>query len=101
MQMQQFIRNNTNYPDDLKSRKVSGRATISFTVDTDGAIINPKISAGSDVFIIDKEALRTILVMPDWIPAENEDGTPVQAQHTANVAIGNGGGGMGGMGFGF
>ncbi len=101
MQMQQFIRNNTNYPEDLKSRKVTGRATIAFTVDTDGAIINPKITAGSDVFIIDKEALRTILIMPDWIPAQNEDGTPVQAQHTATVSLGNGGGGMGGMGFGF
>ena len=101
MQMQQFIRNNTNYPDDLKERKVSGRATVSFTVDTDGSIINPKIAASSDVFIIDKEALRTVLVMPDWIPAETEDGTRVQAQHSANVGVGSGGGGMGGMGFGF
>jgi hypothetical protein len=48
---------------------------------------------------MDKEALRTIMIMPDWIPAE-QDGVPVQAQHTANVSFGSGGG-MGGFGGGF
>lgn len=102
MQMQQFIRSNTNYPDNLKENKVSGRVTVSFTIDTDGSVINPVITNNADVYIMDKEALRTIMVMPDWIPAE-QDGQPVQAQHTATVSFGSGGmGGMGGMGgFGF
>lgn len=99
-QMQQFIRSNTYYPKNLQDQKVTGNATVSFTVDVDGSIVNPTISKNAEVYIMDKEALRTVMVMPDWKPAE-QDGKPVQAQHTANVNFG-GGGGMGGFGgFGF
>ena len=98
MQMQQFIRNNTFYPEQLQSQKITGRATVSFTVDTDGSIINPVISNNAEVYIMDKEALRTIMVMPDWIPAQNEDGTILQDQQTITVNFGSGGG-MGGMRF--
>ena len=101
MQMQQFIRNNTNYPENLKNQKINGRATVSFTIDTDGAVINPVISSNAEVYIMDKEALRTVMVMPDWIPAETEDGTPVQAKQNATVNFGSGGGMGGGFGFGF
>lgn len=97
-QMQQFISRNTNYPKVLEDAKVKGNVTISFTVDVDGAIINPVISKSSDVHILDVEALRTIMVMPDWQPAE-QDGKPVQARHTANVNFGVSGGG--GFSFGF
>lgn len=102
--MQQFIRNNTNYPENLKSQKINGRATVSFTIDTDGSVINPTIAnhaVVNDVVIyaMDQEALRTIMIMPDWIPAD-QDGKPVKAQHTATVNFGNGGmGGFGGFGF--
>ena len=99
-QMQQFIRSNTNYPENLKNQKINGAATISFTVDTDGAIINPVIEKSADVYIMDKEALRTVMIMPDWIPAQ-QDGQPVQAIHSAQVTFGNPGGGMGGFGGGF
>lgn len=100
--MQQFIRSNTLYPENLKSQKINGRATISFTVDTDGAIIYPVVSNHAvvndvEIFIMDQEALRTIMIMPDWIPAD-EDGKPVQAQHSATVNFGSGGG-RGGFGF--
>lgn len=100
--MQQFIRSNTLYPDNLKSQKINGRSTISFTVDTDGSIIYPLVSNHAvvndvEIFIMDQEALRTIMIMPDWIPAE-QDGKPVQAQHQATVSFGSGGG-RGGFGF--
>ena len=103
--MQSFIRANTNYPENLKNQKINGRATVSFTVDKDGAIINPEISNHAivndvEIYIMDKEALRTVMIMPDWIPAEDENGTPVQAKHSATVNFGSGGG-MGGFGFGF
>ena len=104
--MQQFVRNNTNYPENLKTQKINGRATVSFTVDTDGAVINPVVTNHAvvndvEIFIMDKEALRTVMVMPDWIPAQKEDGTVVQAQHSATVSFGSSGGmgGMGGFGF--
>lgn len=95
--MQQFIRSNTYYPENLQAQKMTGRATVSFTVDTDGAVINPVITNQADIHIMNKEALRTVMIMPDWIPAQ-QDGKPVQAKHTANIAFGNGGFG-GGFGF--
>ena len=103
--MQQFIRSNTLYPENLKSQKINGRATVTFTIDTDGAIINPVVSNhavvnGVEIFAMDQQALRTVMIMPDWIPAD-QDGTPVKAEHTATVSFGSGGGmgGFGGFGF--
>ena len=98
-QMQQYIRNNTLYPESLKAQKQNGRVTVSFTVDTDGAVINPKVTSSAEVPFMNQEALRVVMTMPDWIPAQDENGKPVQAQHTATVTFGNGG--MGGFGGGF
>ena len=100
-QMQQFIRNNTLYPESLKAQKQNGRVTVSFTVDTDGAVINPKVTSSAEVPFMNQEALRVVMTMPDWIPAQDENGKPVQAQHTATVTFGNGGMGGFGGGFGF
>ena len=103
-EMQQFVRSNTNYPENLKNQKINGQATISFTIDTDGSIVNPTVTKHAivndvEIFIMDKEALRTVMIMPDWIPAQ-ENGQPVKAEQTVNVNFGNGGmGGMGGFGF--
>jgi TonB family C-terminal domain len=100
-QMQQYIRNNTLYPESLKAQKQNGRVTVSFTVDTDGAVINPKVTNSAEVPFMNQEALRVVMTMPDWIPAQDENGKPVQAQHTATVTFGNGGMGGFGGGFGF
>jgi len=94
--LQQYIRANTYYPDILKNQKITGRATVTFTVDVDGAVINPVVTSHAEAHAIDQEALRTVLTMPDWIPAQ-ENGQPVQAQHTVTVNLGSSGGG--GMGF--
>jgi TonB family protein len=103
--MQQFIRSNTLYPENLKSQKINGRATVTFTIDTDGAIINPVVSNhavvnGVEIFAMDQQALRTVMIMPDWIPAD-QDGTPVKVEQSATVSFGSGGGmgGFGGFGF--
>ena len=98
--MQQFIRSNTLYPENLKSQKLNGRVTINFTIDTDGAVINPQIAQEAEVFFMNQDAMRVVMIMPDWIPAETEDGKVVQANSSATVTYGSGGG-MGGFGFGF
>lgn len=86
--MQQFVRSNTYYPENLQSQKMTGRVTVSFSVEADGSVTNPVITSEADIHIMNKEALRTVMIMPDWIPAE-QDGKPVKAQHTANIAFGN------------
>lgn len=93
--MQQFIRSNTNYPQALQDRQIKGNITVGFTIGTDGAVINPVIINGGNS-VMEKEALRTIMMMPDWIPAK-EGEKPVEAKSQATVNFGSGGGGMGMM----
>lgn len=99
-QMQQFIRSNTLYPENLKTQKINGQVSVEFTVDTDGSIQNPHVVREGQVPFMNQEALRVVMIMPDFIPATQEDGTPVKATQTVNVSFGAGGrGGMGGFGF--
>lgn len=93
--MQQFIRSNTNYPQTLQDKQIKGNITVGFTIGTDGAVINPEIINGGN-FLMEREALRTIMIMSDWIPAK-EGEKPVEAKSQATVNFGSGGGGMGMM----
>ena len=77
---------------------IASKIYESYTIDKDGSIINPVITNNAEVYIMDKEALRTIMIMPDWIPAEDENGNPIQTKQTTTVNFGSGGG-MGGMRF--
>lgn len=97
MQMMNFIRSNTFYPKDCEDQRIKDNVTVEFTIGTDGAVINPKIVKNMN-FLLGQEALRTIMLMPDWIPAKTDDGIAVEYTTTANVSFGSGGmGGMGGM----
>lgn len=97
--MMNFIRSNTNYPKDCEDARIKDNVTVEFTIGTDGAVINPKVLQCTN-YLLGQEALRTVMLMPDWKPAEKEDGTTVEYTTTTNVSFGNGGmGGMGGMMF--
>ena len=98
--LQQYIRNNTKFPESLKSQKMNGRVIVAFTVDTDGSVINPNVISEAEVPFMNQEALRLVMTMPDWIPAE-QDGKPVQANQSIPVNFGSGGMGGFGGGFGF
>jgi len=64
----EYLRNNIKFPEAAKRNDVSGTVYASFVVDEKGKITDLKIEAGvrDD---IDKEALRVLKLMPDWIPA--------------------------------
>lgn len=98
MQMMNFIRSNTFYPKDCEDARIKETVTVQFTIGTDGAVINPKIIKNVN-YLLGQEALRTVMLMPDWIPAKTEDDTPVEYTTTTNVSFGSGGmgGGMGMM----
>ncbi len=100
MQMMGFIRSNTFYPKDCEDQRIKDNVTVQFTIGTDGAVINPKIIKSTN-YLLGQEALRTVMMMPDWIPAKTEDGTAVEYTTTTNVSFGSGGmgGGMGMMMF--
>ena len=65
----EFISKNLKYPQTAKERKIQGKVFVQFTVDKDGAIINPRvvrdIGGGCG-----EEALRVVKMMPKWEPGE-------------------------------
>jgi TonB family protein len=79
----EFIRNNLQYPESAKKRKIMGTVIVGFSVETNGTVSNVKIIRG--VFkSLDDEALRIIRMSPLWIPAY-KFGIPYTAQF--NVPI--------------
>ena len=61
----EFLAKNIKYPQAAKERKIQGKVFVQFTVDKDGAIINPRvvrdIGGGCG-----EEALRVVKMMPNW-----------------------------------
>lgn len=81
--MYQFVIANLKYP--LQENCVQGRVTIRFIVTKEGKIINPKIVRGLDPDL-DKEALRIIGLMPDWIPGKRK-GECVNVYYTVPIVF--------------
>ncbi len=64
--LDQFIKDHVQYPDQLNEE---GDVICLITITTEGKIINPQISKGMGS-VFNKEALRVISLMPDWIPGQ-------------------------------
>lgn len=63
---------------------IQGRVIIGFVVGKDGSIINPRVLRSVDPFL-DKEAIRVVKSMPNWIPGELEDGTKVNVKFVVPI----------------
>jgi len=80
-----FIRQNLNYPDLEKRNKIQGKVYVSFVVDKNGKIKDPKILksfVGAKNF--ENEVLRVVNSMPDWTPGRQE-GKNVDVQFTLPI----------------
>ena len=65
-----FLDQNVRYPDGYDGCG-QGRVVVSFTIDVDGSIVDPKVIRSIDP-PLDKEALRVVGLMPKWIPAKEK-----------------------------
>ena len=65
--LMQFISTTMKYPDGARRGGVQGKVYISFEVDVDGSVINPKTLQGVDK-VLDEEALRVVSLLPKWNP---------------------------------
>jgi TonB family protein len=74
-----YLSNEIEYPEALKSKKLEGKVFVEFHVGKDGSISNTKVirSSGHDEF--DAEALRATSSMPNWVPG-TKNGKPVKTQ---------------------
>ena len=62
-----FMNENKKYPEQARKDSIEGRVVVSFTVETDGSISNPKIERSIHP-LLDAEALRLVRLMPKWEP---------------------------------
>ena len=78
--MYQFIASNVKYPTEAKEKGVSGTVMVSFVVERDGSISNPKVVKGIGAGC-DEEVLRVLKAMPKWKPGRVQNKT-VRVQYT-------------------
>jgi protein TonB len=70
-ELSKYLGSEIKYPAMAKDKKIGGKVFIKFIVDKDGAIKDPVILKGAENCPeCDKEALRVISSMPNWIPAK-------------------------------
>ncbi len=68
--MLEFIRENLRFPNDAKKKNIrKATVIISFLIDKEGKIKNPKVMRSPDESL-SEEAVRVIKLMPDWIPGK-------------------------------
>ena len=78
-----WVNSNLSYPQEAKDKKIQGRVTLQFTVDTDGSVKDVKVLRGVNS-ILDDEAVRVISNSPKWEPG-TQGGTPVRVTYVFPV----------------
>jgi len=61
-----YVNENLTYPDSAYKAKIEGQVFVCFTIDDKGQISDIKIIEGSNPYF-DKEVIRLISAMPNWI----------------------------------
>lgn len=81
--MQQFLAKNIKYPVVASEKGAEGTVYVTFVIDKTGKVTDAKVVKGVDEYL-DKEALRVINAMPDWIPGKQR-GKAVDVQYTIPI----------------
>lgn len=83
--LRKYISEEVKYPEIARKNGIQGKVYITFYVDKNGKVTNPKVIRGVDSSL-DKEALRVVKGMPDWKPGK-EKGEPVNVSFTIPIAF--------------
>lgn len=68
-EMMKFINENKVYPKAIKDSGIVGETIIKFLIDSIGKVCIPSVRQSSGNSKLDKEALKLVASMPNWIPA--------------------------------
>ena len=85
MELMRFLSGNIKYPVVAQENKIQGRVIVGFIVNSKGKVENPIVLRGVDPYL-DKEALRVISLLPDWIPGK-QNGVNVSVRYTMPVSF--------------
>lgn len=83
--MYKWLRDNIVYPSAASEEGVQGRVVVEFVVGKDGSITNVRVVRPRHP-ALDKEALRVVKAMPNWVPGRN-NGQPVKVTYTLPVTF--------------
>ncbi len=83
--MFKYIADNIVYPADAIKQGIQGKVFVYFIIDELGKVIGAEVKRGvRGGESLDKEALRVVKSMPDWIPG-TQNGKPASVQFTVPV----------------
>lgn len=82
-ELYKYLNKNLKYPDIAKEQNLQGRVYITFVVEKDGSIANPKVARDIGGGC-GEEALRVVRNMPKWTPGKQRTQT-VRVQYTLPV----------------
>ncbi len=79
--MYAFLNSTIIYPDSAKNNGITGTVYITFVINPDGKLSEATIARGiRNCPECDREAMRVILLMPDWIPGK-QSGRAVRVKY--------------------
>ena len=82
---QRFLREKLQYPEEALGKGISGKVHVSFVIDEQGHILDPKVVRGLGSGL-DEEALRLVRIMPWWTPGRT-GGHPVRVVYTLPIVF--------------
>lgn len=80
-----YLGKNIKYPVVAEENGVQGRVVLTFVVERDGSITDVKVVKSVDPSL-DKEAIRVVKAMPNWIPGK-QNGSAVRVKYTLPVTF--------------
>ena len=81
--LEMFIRDSLRYPQMALDNKIQGKVYVTFVVEEDGSISNPKLLRDIGA-LCGKEAIRMVKSMPKWKPGM-KGGKPVRVRYNLPV----------------
>jgi periplasmic protein TonB len=81
--LMKFLQDNIVYPEEAKKSGFQGKVFISFVIDELGVVRESRIARGVNPDL-DKEALRVVKLLPEWVPGKKE-GKPVKVEMTLPI----------------
>lgn len=81
--LMEFLKTHIQYPEEAEKKGEQGRVIVKFIIDKNGKVTSPEIVRSVSP-LLDKEALRVVSEMPNWIPGKN-NGKVVSSYFTLPV----------------
>ena len=83
--MMQFLNSEVKYPKEALEKGTQGRVVVTFIVNTDGSVSDPKVVKSVNP-ALDAEAIRVVNAMPKWTPGK-QNGHTVRVKFTIPIVF--------------